>query len=88
MIMLSFIIDNDNNLIWADEQARQILGLPERGNVDVVSGVFGLAHLYQRIEQESFNYRWAGQLKVVLPNGDPGTLQGRARQRWYTIAWR
>ncbi len=82
MIMLSFIIDNDNNLIWADEQARQILGLPERGNVDVVSGVFGLAHLYQRIEQESFNYRWAGQLKVVLSSGEPGLLQGRAS--WVT----
>ena len=80
--MLSFIIDNDNNLVWADEQARQTLGLPERGNIDIVAGVFGLARLYQRIEQESFNYRWAGQLKVVLPNGDPGMLQGRAS--WVT----
>ena len=82
MIMLSFIIDNDNNLVWADEQARQTLGLPERGNVDIIAGVFGVTHLYQRIEQESFNYRWAGQLEVVLPNGNSGTLQGRAS--WVT----
>ena len=80
--MLGFIIDNDNNLVWADEQARQTLGMPEKGNVGIVADIFGFAHLYQRIEQESFNYRWAGQLKVVLPNGETGILQGRAS--WVT----
>ncbi len=78
MIMLSFIIDNGNNLIWADEEAQQKLGLPEKGNVAVVTGVFGLSHLYRHIEEKSFNYRWAGQLQVLLPDGKQGQLHGSA----------
>ena len=84
--MLSLIIDNENNLVWADTEAQRLLGLPESGDKQGIIRVFGSLPLYHRIEQESFNYRWAGQLKVVLADGTRGNFHGRAswvtNERW------
>ncbi len=84
--MLSLIFDNENHLTWADQAAQDVFGLPLAGDASRMARVFGENSLYQRIEQEAFNYRWAGQLPVNLPDGKKMQLQGRARwvtnERW------
>ena len=84
--MLSLIFDNENQLIWSDKAAQDILGLPVAGDACQLMRVFGINSLYQQIEQSAFNYRWAGQLPVHLPDGRQMQLQGRAswvtNERW------
>ena len=84
--MLSLIFDNENQLTWSDKAAQDILGLPVAGDACQLMRVFGINSLYQQIEQSAFNYRWAGQLPVHLPDGRQMQLQGRAswvtNERW------
>lgn len=83
---MRLILDNADNLIWADAAAQAGLDLPESGGAEVLQTVFGGGNLYQRIENESFNYRWTGRLKVSLPGGSRRYLKGRAcwvtNERW------
>ncbi len=81
-MVLGFIFDNAENLVWANEEARRILGLPAQGDRKIVAATFGSSHIYHQIEQEAFNYRWAGSLAVILPNGETTLLLGRAS--WVT----
>ena len=81
-MVLGFIFDNADTLVWANEEARRILGLPEQCDRKIVAATFGSSHIYHQIEQEAFNYRWAGNLSVILPNGDRTQLLGRAS--WVT----
>lgn len=84
--MLSFIIDNANNLVWANEEAQQALGLPATGDKRCVAKTFKMVNLYQHIEQEAFNYRWSGELNVELANRAPAVFSGQAswvtNERW------
>ena len=81
-MMLSLIIDNANNLVWANTKAQALLGIPAQGDTRTVASVFGPVPLYQRIEQEAFNYRWTGRLKVRLASGKQGVFYGHAS--WVT----
>lgn len=79
---LRLIIDSGNRLVWADKEAQALLGLPEKGNADTIRRVFGAPPLYNRIERESFNYRWIGRLPVMIPGNVQSVFCARAN--WVT----
>ena len=79
---LSLIIDSRNQLVWSDQAAQDLLGLPAQGDAETVRGVFGAMPLYNRIERESFNYRWIGRLPVTTHGGKQSVFCGRAS--WVT----
>ena len=79
---LSLIVDSRNQLVWSDQAAQDLLGIPVQGDADAVRGVFGAAPLYNHIERESFNYRWIGRLPVTIPGSKQSVFCGRAS--WVT----
>lgn len=75
---MRLIFNNENQLVWADAGAQSGLGLSDKSGMDVLGQVFGEKELYQLIENEAFNYRWIGQLKVNLADGGQRSFKGRA----------
>lgn len=84
--MMRLILNNENRMVWADESARQGLGIPETGGPELIQAVFGGEDLYKWLESEAFNYRWSGQLPVVAADGGKRFFVGRASwvtdERW------